>query len=495
MAWESSAGIDPEPRVAAEGFAAAAATFIDKLTTPIGPPQSDPITPTSPEKTANHAILRYLVACVPGIVRHAGLSGPPQPFREVMFQAATDLAAMAEALGRSGDYRILRRLVARPTYSPTIGQEVRTGVLLDTETTGLDHAKDEIIELGMVKFDYTPDGRIVGVRDTFSAFNEPSGPISAEVTALTGITDEMVAGHRFDDAAVTAFVGDAVIVIAHNSGFDRKFAERYWPLFEHKAWGCSMSEIDWRKHGFAGAQLGYLLNGAGFFHQAQRAVDDCHALLEVLAFELPTTGSPALALLLETARKATLRVWAEQTAFELKDSLKRRGYRWNDGSDGRPKSWFIDVDETALDDEIAFLRTEIYTRDVEPGVQRLAAKKFFTSWTFSSVLIVSLRFRSARIQMAEKPPSTDNSNPFTKLESSEARNSAAAAISSGRPIFPRGIRDSNICFASSVRTWSCIGVAIGPGCITFTRIFLPLSSLSHPRANACSAALLAAYTL
>ena len=54
------------------------------------------------------------------------------------------------------------------------------------------------------------------------------------------------------------------------------------------------------------------------------------------------------------ARKPTLRVWAEQTAFELKDSLKRRGYRWNDGSDGRPKSWFRDVEETALDDEIAF---------------------------------------------------------------------------------------------------------------------------------------------
>ena len=64
-----------------------------------------------------------------------------------------------------------------------------------------------------------------------------------------------------------------------------------------------------------------------------------------------------------------------------------------------------------------------------------------------------------RIQMAEKPPSTAKSIPFTKLESSEARNSATDAISSGRPIVPRGIRDSNICFASAVRTWSCIGVA------------------------------------
>ncbi|MFB6458676.1 3'-5' exonuclease [Bradyrhizobium tunisiense] len=296
-----------------------------------------------------------------------------QPLREGHTLDQMDLAAMAEALSRSPDYRILRRLVARPTSIPTAEQEVRTGILLDTETTGLDHTKDEIIELGMVKFDYTQDGRIVGVRDTFSAFNEPSAPISAEVTALTGITNEMIAGHKFDDDAVAAFVESAVITIAHNSGFDRKFAERYWPVFEHKAWGCSMSEIDWRKHGFAGSQLGYLLNGAGYFHHAHRAVDDCHALLEVLAFELPTIGSPALALLLETARKPTMRVWAEQTAFGLKDSLKRRGYRWNDGSDGRPKSWFIDVDVTGLDDEISFLRTQIYMQDVEPTVQRLTA--------------------------------------------------------------------------------------------------------------------------
>ncbi len=74
-----------------------------------------------------------------------------------------------------------------------------------------------------------------------------------------------------------------------------------------------------------------------------------------------------------------MRVWAEQAAFQLKDSLKSRGYRWNDGSDGRPKSWFIDVDETALEGEIAFLRTDIYTREVEPAVQRLTAFTRFSS--------------------------------------------------------------------------------------------------------------------
>jgi DNA polymerase III subunit epsilon len=174
-------------------------------------------------------------------------------------------------------------------------------------------------------------------------------------------------------------VDGAVIAIAHNAGFDRKFAERYWPEFEGMPWGCSATEVDWRKHGFAGGQLGYLLNGAGFFHQAHRAVDDCHALLEVLAFELPTTGSSALAALLETARRKTFRVWAEQSPFDLKDSLKKRGYRWSDGSDGRPKSWYVDVCETALDDELAFLRSEIYLRDVESRLQKMTAFTRFSS--------------------------------------------------------------------------------------------------------------------
>lgn len=296
-----------------------------------------------------------------------------------MHEGNPNLAAMADALSSSGEYRVLRRLVPRPAVTPTHGEPTKTGILIDLETTGLDPARDEIIELGMVKFDYFPDGRIAGLRDVFASFNEPSEPISDEITALTGITNDMVSGHRIDDAAVASFVEDAVIVIAHNAGFDRKFAERYWPLFEHKAWGCSATEVEWRKLGFEGSRLGYLLNGAGFFHQAHRAVDDCHALLEILAFEIPTLGKSALAVLLEHARRRTMRVWAEQSPFELKDTLKRRGYRWSDGTDGRRRSWYIDIDEVELVAELTFLKNEIYRRDLEPRLQTLTAFTRFSA--------------------------------------------------------------------------------------------------------------------
>lgn len=86
---------------------------------------------------------------------------------------------------------------------------------------------------------------------TSSRLQGASSPIPPEVTALTGITDDMVASQRIDETAVSAFVAEAVIVIAHNAGFDRKFAERY-PVFERKAWDCSATEIGWRRHGFEG---------------------------------------------------------------------------------------------------------------------------------------------------------------------------------------------------------------------------------------------------
>ena len=287
---------------------------------------------------------------------------------------------MAQALEESGDYRVLRRLVPRDAITPIpADQPIKVGILLDVETTGLDTKTDEVIELGMVKFAYCPDGRVAHVIDCFGSLNEPANPIPTEITTLTGITDDMVAGTQIDPLAVATFVADANIVIAHNSNFDRKFAERYWSEFEHKHWGCSATEIDWRTHGFEGSRLGYLLMGAGLFHAAHRAVDDCRALLEVLAMPLERTERPALASLLDRARKKTVRIWAEGAPYDLKNELKKRRYRWNDGSDGRPRSWHIEIDEDSLDAEMKFLRQEIYRRDVELLTQSVTALTRFSN--------------------------------------------------------------------------------------------------------------------
>ena len=67
-----------------------------------------------------------------------------------MSDSTADFAALAQTLSQSSDYRVLRRLKPREITRPADNPDHRIGVVLDVETTGLDTAKDEIIELGMV---------------------------------------------------------------------------------------------------------------------------------------------------------------------------------------------------------------------------------------------------------------------------------------------------------------------------------------------------------
>lgn len=289
-----------------------------------------------------------------------------------------DNETMAAALEATGDYRVLRRLQPRSIITPCDGAKTWLGICLDFETTGLDPARDEIIEMAMVPFTYGRDGTIYEVHEPFQRLREPSKPIPLEIVALTGIDDAMVAGHSIDPAEVAAFAAPAALVIAHNAGFDRKFAERLCDVFTTKAWACSQTQVPWDAEGFVGTKLGYLLAGCGLFHGAHRASDDCRAVIEILARPLPQSGVIAMTKLLEAARAETCRVWATGAPFDFKDALKVRGYKWNDGTDGRPKAWFIDIAEEKLGVEMTYLNGEIYQRETDIPVTRIAAYDRFS---------------------------------------------------------------------------------------------------------------------
>jgi DNA polymerase III subunit epsilon len=291
-----------------------------------------------------------------------------------------DVKKTIESLEETGEYKVLHRLHPSSVYCEPDGTSTKLAIFLDLETTGLDHEADEIIELAMLPFRYSVDGRIFEVLEPLNMLQEPNaGTIPEEIVRITGITDEMVRGQKIDEAQVTEFVESAAIVIAHNAGFDRKFAEKQFPIFKEKPWACSMIQIPWKEEGFGGVGVECLGLASGFFFSGHRAVIDCQACIELLSKKLPNSRQLALKPLLENARKSVCRIWAENSRYETKDKLKLRGYRWNDGQNGRPKSWYTDVDEGQVEIEIKFLEKEIFGREIDLNIEKISAYDLFSN--------------------------------------------------------------------------------------------------------------------
>lgn len=82
-----------------------------------------------------------------------------------------DLKEIAAILNRSSQYRIIEKY-QRPTHyntgNPT--SPIFTAVFLDIEATGLSYSTDKIIELGIVKFEYTEDGKIFHLLEDFNQY-------------------------------------------------------------------------------------------------------------------------------------------------------------------------------------------------------------------------------------------------------------------------------------------------------------------------------------
>jgi len=271
---------------------------------------------------------------------------------------------LVAALHSTGEFMVLRRLNlerdTRFTGKPIKGGHI--GLCLDTETTGLDHGRDRIIELGIVAFEYDPQsGEISRITDRYNGFEDPGKPLSQEVREITGISDEMLSGRKLDDEKVAQLAARASLVIAHNAAFDRKFVEARFPEFAHIPWGCSVSQVDWQGERISSRSLEYLLyKCGGYCINAHRALDDAEGLLGLLLCRTPVSDRPVFAELLKNAGAVTSRICAVGAPFDRKDLLKQRGYRWNDGGRGGCKGWWISVPSELEPEEIDYLAREIY---------------------------------------------------------------------------------------------------------------------------------------
>jgi DNA polymerase-3 subunit epsilon len=203
--------------------------------------------------------------------------------------------------------------------------------LVDVETTGLDPTCDRVIELATLTVRCDPaTGTLYrgGCLEDGDWLQDPGTPIPAEVTAITGLTDDDVRGQKIPPHALDP-VRDADVVVSHNAAFDWRFVSKQWPSVHGKIWGCSYRQLDWLGYGYPVAKLGVLCRYHGFWFRAHRAGADCIALARLLSLRPEAKGPTYARELLDTISTPSYLISARWASFEMREGLRRLRYRWH----------------------------------------------------------------------------------------------------------------------------------------------------------------------
>ena len=253
---------------------------------------------------------------------------------------------------------------------------LKTAVVIDLETTGLDCTKDRIIEIGLRSFKFDRrNGEIVEVGESYNDLEDPKVPLTKTVIDLTGLNDNELKGRCINWTLVAEIFEKADIVIAHKADFERSFIDQHLPASRSKIWACSLSQVDWTIKGFKCHKLEVLSYYHGFFVEFHRAMQDVDALIHLLSFNDKDTSKPYLIELLEAAKMPRIKILALGSPFETKDLLKGNGYQWNNQN----KVWWKSSLANCAEDEIKWLEEHIYFGSFRGSVQALRIHDNFKS--------------------------------------------------------------------------------------------------------------------
>lgn len=263
-------------------------------------------------------------------------------------------------LESTGQYKVLARVPETLVQNQQASGRLFKAAIIDLETTGLNPKTDEIIEIGTLIVSFTNEDGFISLEFADNQLQQPNKPISEEITKITGITNEDVAGKSIDWLKIENELNTADLIICHNASFDRNFMELQTPehfsnLIQSKAFGCSSRGVKWSELGYEGAKLEYLNLKMGYFYDGHRALVDCWATLNLFV-----QRKDAFDQLKAGVRQKEVLICALNAAFDKKDELKKRHYRWSDGSGSLPKSWWTTVAEDQYEEELDYLKDEIY---------------------------------------------------------------------------------------------------------------------------------------
>ena len=114
-------------------------------------------------------------------------------------------------------------------------------LIIDTETTGLDENKDEVIEIGCILFDVSFKCVLSQVSFLFPVNNNDAEYVNGISAEVTNISQPWEDGLNF----FLKLVDCSDFIVAHNVEFDKKWFGRGRLPKLNKKWICSLEDINW----------------------------------------------------------------------------------------------------------------------------------------------------------------------------------------------------------------------------------------------------------
>lgn len=228
---------------------------------------------------------------------------------------------------------------------------------LDTETTSLDTDNCEIIEFAMIVVKVNAQGDIYHISDKICQQEQPSAPLDPVIKRKTGLTDEALKGKKINWEEINSIAQGCHVFSAFNAQFDRPICERYSDVFKNKPWACALRDIEWDElYNTVGKLEWLLMKTKMLYFKAHTALADTEALVHLVNQKDPVHNINLIKHLMNRASTSDTLIRAVGAPFEIKDDLKKIGYRWDDGSSGKRKAWFKAVKPENLDEEIAIIK-------------------------------------------------------------------------------------------------------------------------------------------